>query len=105
MVNIGNDWDEIFEKEKEFEKDYYLNLRKFLIKEYKTKTIYPDKYEIFSAFKLTSYKNCKIVILGQDPYHGENQAHGLAFSVKQGVALPPSLKIFIKKLKMNLAAK
>ena len=62
MVNIGNDWDEIFKKEKEFEKDYYLDLRKFLVKEYKTKTIYPDKNEIFSAFKLTSYKDCKVVI-------------------------------------------
>lgn len=96
MVNIGNDWDEIFKNEKEFEKDYYLNLRKFLISEYKTKTIYPDKYEIFSAFKLTSYKDCKVVILGQDPYHGENQAHGLAFSVKQGVGIAAFLKKYLQ---------
>ena len=105
MVNIGNDWDEIFKKEKEFEKDYYLDLRKFLVKEYKTKTIYPDKNEIFSAFKLTSYKDCKVVILGQDPYHGENQAHGLAFSVKQGVALPPSLKNIYKEIENEFGCK
>ena len=105
MVNIGNDWDEIFKKEKEFEKDYYLDLRKFLVKEYKTKTIYPDKNEIFSAFKLTSYKDCKVVILGQDPYHGENQAHGLAFSVKQGVPLPPSLKNIYKEIENEFGYK
>ena len=105
MVNIGNDWDEIFKKEKEFEKDYYLNLRKFLVKEYKTKTIYPDKNEIFSAFKLTSYEDCKVVILGQDPYHGENQAHGLAFSVKQGVVLPPSLKNIYKEIENEFGYK
>ena len=105
MVNIGNDWDEIFKKEKEFEKDYYLDLRKFLVKEYKTKTIYPDKNEIFSAFKLTSYKDCKVVILGQDPYHGENQAHGLAFSVKQRVALPPSLKNIYKEIENEFGYK
>ena len=95
MVNIGNDWDEIFKKEKEFEKDYYLDLRKFLVKEYKTKTIYPDKNEIFSAFKLTSYKDCKVVILGQDPYHGENQAH----------ALPPSLKNIYKEIENEFGYK
>ena len=98
MVNIGNDWDKLFESEKEFEKEYYLNLRKFLINEYRTKTIYPDKNEIFSAFKLTSYKDCKVVILGQDPYHGENQAHGLAFSVKKGIKLPPSLQNMYKEI-------
>ena len=96
MVNIGNDWDGIFEGHKEFEKDYYKKMRKFLISEYKTKTIYPKADEIFTAFKLTSYKNCKIVLLGQDPYHGENQAHGLAFSVKKGVPLPPPLKNIYK---------
>ena len=74
MVNIGNDWDSILKGE--FEKEYYQNMRKFLVKEYKTKTIYPKPEEIFSAFKLTSYKDCKIVLLGQDPYHGVNQAHG-----------------------------
>ena len=98
MVNIGNDWDGIFEEHKEFEKDYYKKMRKFLISEYKTKTIYPKADEIFTAFKLTSYKDCKIVLLGQDPYHGENQARGLAFSVKKGVPLPPSLKNIYKEI-------
>ena len=98
MVNIGNDWDGIFEEHKEFEKDYYKKMRKFLISEYKTKMIYPKADEIFTAFKLTSYKDCKIVLLGQDPYHGENQAHGLAFSVKKGVPLPPSLKNIYKEI-------
>lgn len=96
MVNIGNDWDEILKGE--FEKEYYQNMRKFLVKEYKTKTIYPKPEEIFSAFKLTSYKDCKIVLLGQDPYHGPNQAHGLAFSVKEGVKLPPSLQNIYKEI-------
>ena len=98
MVNIENDWDEIFSYHKEFKKDYYRKMRKFLVSEYKTKTIYPKPEEIFTAFKLTSYEDCKVVILGQDPYHGENQAHGLAFSVKKGVLLPPSLKNIYKEI-------
>ena len=96
MVNIGNDWDEVFKGE--FEKEYYQNLRKFLINEYRTKRIYPKADEIFTAFKLTGYKNCKIVLLGQDPYHGVNQAHGLAFSVKEGIKLPPSLQNMYKEI-------
>ena len=81
MVNIGNDWDEILKDE--FDKEYYQKMRKFLINEYRTKRIYPKADEIFTAFKLTGYKDTKIVLLGQDPYHGPNQAHGLAFSVKE----------------------
>ena len=96
MVNIGNDWDEILKDE--FEKEYYKKMRKFLINEYKTKLIYPKPEEIFTAFKLTSYKDCKIILLGQDPYHGENQAHGLAFSVKEGIKLPPSLRNMYKEI-------
>ena len=96
MVNIGNDWDEVFKGE--FEKEYYQNLRKFLINEYRTKRIYPKADEIFTAFKLTGYKDCKIVLLGQDPYHGVNQAHGLAFSVKEGIKLPPSLQNMYKEI-------
>ena len=84
MVNLGNDWDELLKNE--FKKDYYLSLRQFLAREYKTKTIYPNMYNIFEALKITSYKDTKVLILGQDPYHGENQAHGLAFSVQKGVA-------------------
>lgn len=96
MVNIGNDWDEILKDE--FEKEYYKKMRNFLINEYKTKIIYPKPEEIFTAFKLTSYKDCKIILLGQDPYHGENQAHGLAFSVKEGIKLPPSLRNMYKEI-------
>ena len=96
MVNIGNDWDEVLKGE--FEKEYYQKMRKFLINEYRTKTVYPKPEEIFTAFKLTSYKDCKIVLLGQDPYHGVNQAHGLAFSVKEGVKQPPSLQNMYKEI-------
>lgn len=97
MVNIGNDWDEILKGE--FEKSYYLKLREFLKAEYKNNVIYPDMYDIFNALKYTSYKDTKVLILGQDPYHGENQAHGLAFSVKPGVKTPPSLLNMYKELK------
>ncbi|MGL5755200.1 MAG: uracil-DNA glycosylase [Paraclostridium sp.] len=97
MVKIGNDWDEILEGE--FEKPYYLELREFLKNEYSTQTIFPDMDDIFNALKYTSYKDTKVLILGQDPYHGENQAHGLAFSVKPGVKTPPSLLNMYKELK------
>ncbi len=100
MVNLGNDWDELLKDE--FKKDYYLQLREFLIKEYRTKTIYPDMYKIYEALKLTSYADTKVVILGQDPYHGENQAHGLAFSVQEGVQIPPSLVNIYKELATDL---
>ncbi|MBM7685769.1 uracil-DNA glycosylase [Defluviitalea raffinosedens] len=100
MVKLNNDWDELLKDE--FQKEYYLRLRQFLIREYKTKTIYPDKYQIFEALKLTPYKDVKVVILGQDPYHGENQAHGLAFSVQKEVAIPPSLLNVYKELKDDL---
>lgn len=96
MVNIGNDWDEILKGE--FEKPYYLELREFLKKEYKTKLIFPNMHDIFNALRYTSYKDTKVLILGQDPYHGENQAHGLAFSVKPGVKTPPSLLNMYKEL-------
>lgn len=96
MVNIGNDWDEILKGE--FEKPYYLKLREFLKEEYKNNIIYPDMHDIFNALKYTSYKDTKVLILGQDPYHGENQAHGLAFSVNPGVKTPPSLLNMYKEL-------
>lgn len=96
MVSIGNDWDEILKGE--FEKEYYRKMRKLLISEYKTKTVYPKPEEIFTAFRLTGYRDCKIVLIGQDPYHGENQAHGLAFSVREGVRLPPSLQNMYKEI-------
>ncbi|GAA0698310.1 uracil-DNA glycosylase [Paraclostridium ghonii] len=97
MVNIGNDWDEILKGE--FEKPYYLKLRGFLKEEYKNNVIYPDMHDIFNALKYTAYKDTKVLILGQDPYHGENQAHGLAFSVKPGIKTPPSLLNMYKELK------
>ncbi|MDR1774287.1 MAG: uracil-DNA glycosylase [Clostridioides sp.] len=100
MVNIGNDWDELLGDE--FKKDYYLKLRKFLIDEYKTNTIYPNPYKIFEALKLTSYKDTKVLILGQDPYHEERQANGLAFSVESDVAIPPSLRNIYKELNSDL---
>lgn len=100
MVNLNNDWDEILKDE--FEKEYYQKLRKFLITEYKSETIYPKMENIFSALKLTSYKDCKVLILGQDPYHGSNQAHGLAFSVNIGIKTPPSLQNMYKELRDEL---
>lgn len=83
-------------------RDYYLALREFLKQEYSSKTIYPDMHLIFEALKLSSYSNVKVVILGQDPYHGERQAHGLAFSVQLGVAVPPSLGNIYKELRTDL---
>ncbi len=100
MVQLNNDWDELLKDE--FSKDYYLKIRDILIKEYSTAKIYPDKHHIFDALKQTSYKDTKVVILGQDPYHGANQAHGLAFSVKPGVTVPPSLKNIYKELQEDV---
>ena len=100
MRIIGNDWDEILKDE--FDKDYYQNLRTFLDQEYKSKTIYPKPQYIYNALRLTSYKDTKVVILGQDPYHEPNQAHGLAFSVNKGVDIPPSLINIYKELNSDL---
>lgn len=96
MVHIGNDWDELLKEE--FTKPYYLNLRNFIAKEYRTTTVYPDMYDIFNALKYTSYQDCRVVILGQDPYHGPNQAHGLCFSVQKGITPPPSLQNIYQEL-------
>ncbi len=100
MVELGNDWDEILKKE--WTSPYYILLRKFLKEEYKTKTIYPDMYDIFNALRYTAFKDVKAVIIGQDPYHGAGQAHGLCFSVKKGVDIPPSLNNIYKELKSDL---
>ena len=100
MVHIGNDWDELLKDE--FEKDYYKKLRAFLAEEYKTHLIHPDMYDIYNALKWTAYKDTKVVILGQDPYHEPGQAHGLAFSVKKGVKIPPSLVNIYKELHNEL---
>ena len=96
MVKLGNDWDDILYDE--FKKSYYLKLREFLKHEYSSRKIYPNMNNIFEALKITSYKDTKVLILGQDPYHGENQAHGLAFSVQPNVSIPPSLLNIYKEL-------
>ena len=96
MVCIGNDWDERLRGE--FDKPYYLQLRAFLVEEYRHYRVYPGMYDIFNALKYTSFENTRAVILGQDPYHGPGQAHGLCFSVKKGVEPPPSLQNIFKEL-------
>ena len=96
MVRIGNSWDGLLEEE--FSKDYYKELQSFLKDEYENHAIHPDKNDIFNALKWTSYEDTRAVIFGQDPYHGERQAHGLAFSVQKGVEIPPSLKNIYKEL-------
>ena len=100
IVMIGNSWDNLLSDE--YKKDYFKNLQKFIIKEYKNKTIYPKMSEIFNAFTKTSYDNVKVVILGQDPYHGEGEAEGLSFSVKVGIQKPPSLINIFTELKNDL---
>ena len=96
MVHIGNSWDELLKNE--WSQPYYAELRAFLASEYRTRDIFPPMNDIFNAFKFCAYEDVKVVILGQDPYHGEGQAHGLAFSVKKGVEAPPSLKNIFKEL-------
>ena len=100
MQILKNDWQNLLDDE--FERDYYLKLRKFLINEYRTKTIYPNMHDIFNALHYAEFKNVKVVILGQDPYHGPDQAHGLSFSVKPEVAAPPSLMNIYKELNSDL---
>ncbi|MBE6153882.1 MAG: uracil-DNA glycosylase [Firmicutes bacterium] len=97
---IGNKWDEILKEE--FEKDYFKELMKFVDNEYKTKTIYPYFPNVFNALKYTDYDNVKVVIIGQDPYHGMGEAHGLSFSVLEGVNKPPSLRNIFKELRDDL---
>lgn len=96
MVHIGNDWDALLASD--FASDSYRQLRQFLIREYKTQAVYPDMYDIFNALKYTPYAEVKAVILGQDPYHGPGQAHGLSFSVRQGIQKPPSLVNIYKEI-------
>ncbi len=103
MVHLGNDWDNILKDE--FEKPYYLELREFLKNEYSTRRIYPDMNDIFNALKASSFEKTRVVIIGQDPYHGAGQAHGLCFSVKKGVEPPPSLKNIFKELESDVGFK
>ncbi len=100
MVNIGNSWDTLLADQ--FESEYYKNLRQFLKYEYSHYTVYPHMNDIFNALRITDYNDVKVVLLGQDPYHGPGQAHGLCFSVRDGVAMPPSLVNIFKELKSDL---
>lgn len=100
MNGIGNDWDSILAAE--FEKEYYGKLQTFLTEEYETQRIYPPQPDVFNALRYSSYADTKVVILGQDPYHQEGQAHGLCFSVNRGVKIPPSLLNIYKELQADL---
>ncbi|CAM4171956.1 uracil-DNA glycosylase [Lederbergia lenta] len=97
---LHNDWGTLLEEE--FQKPYYEKLRSFLEKEYEKKVIYPAQKDIFNALHYTPYENVKVVIIGQDPYHGPGQAHGLSFSVKPDVKIPPSLRNIFKELHADL---
>lgn len=100
MVQFDNDWQDLLQPE--FQKEYYQRLRAFLKQEYSTRTIYPDMHDIFNAMHFTPYNGVKVVILGQDPYHGPGQAHGLSFSVKPGISVPPSLQNIFQELANDL---
>ena len=100
MQLVGNKWDEILEEE--YQKDYFKKIVLYINKAYKDRPIFPPKNYILRALSLTDYDNVKVVILGQDPYHGEGEANGLAFSVNNGIKLPPSLKNIYKELKDDL---
>jgi uracil-DNA glycosylase len=100
MKLLKNDWAGLLEGE--FIKPYYQQLRQVLKEEYQTKVIYPERHDIFNALHYSSYEDTKVVIIGQDPYHGPGQAHGLSFSVKPGVTIPPSLKNIYKELQSDL---
>jgi len=100
---INKTWDPILKKE--FEKEYFKKLGIFVKSEYKHKIIYPKYENIFNALRFTDYDDVKVVILGQDPYHGENEAHGLSFSVQKGIKRPPSLNNIFKELYNDLGIK
>ena len=100
MEIFHNDWAGLLDDE--LKQPYYQELRRFLISEYRTRQIFPDMYAIFNALHYTSYADTKVVILGQDPYHGEGQAHGLSFSVLPGVEPPPSLLNIFQELSTDL---
>ena len=97
---IGNKWDSILKEE--FNKDYFKDLIMFLDEERKSKTIFPKSIDLYKALKLTDYDEVSVVILGQDPYHGDGEANGLCFSVNHGIQIPPSLKNIFKELKSDL---
>ena len=100
---IGNSWDDYLKEE--FNKEYFKDLLDFINTEYKEKEIYPPKNEVFNAFRYTPYDKVKVVILGQDPYHGEGEAEGLSFSVKNNIKRPPSLQNIFKEIESDLGIK
>ena len=97
---IGNDWDNVLKDE--FEQEYFLKIKDRVMDEYKNKTIFPSYDKVFYAFRQTSYKDTRVVILGQDPYHGVGEANGLCFSVNRGIKMPPSLRNIYKELYSDL---
>ena len=103
MRIIGNDWDEILSEE--FDKEYYQRLREFLNSEYSSQSVFPVPKDIYNALRYTTYKDTKVVILGQDPYHEKGQAHGLSFSVNKGIEIPPSLVNIYKELNDDLGCR
>lgn len=103
MIPLGGGWDELLAPL--FADEKYLKIREFLKREYSTHVIYPDMYDLYNCFRYTPVEQVKVVILGQDPYHEPNQAHGLCFSVKKGIALPPSLKNIYKEIESDLGIK
>lgn len=103
MKPLGGGWDELLTPL--FGDEKYLKIRKFLISEYSSRVIYPNMYDLYNCFRFTPFENVKVVILGQDPYHEPNQAHGLCFSVKKGVKLPPSLVNIYKEIDEDLGIK
>lgn len=102
-VFLTEKWDQVLKEE--FTKDYFKQLVKDIREEYKIHTVYPLASDVFNAFKYTDYDKIKIVIIGQDPYHGENEAHGLSFSVREGIRKPPSLQNIFKELNSDLGCK
>jgi uracil-DNA glycosylase len=103
IISISNSWQKILAEE--FEKPYFQKLQDFLTEERETQTIFPTEGDVFSAFKLTPYENVNVLVLGQDPYHDDNQAHGLCFSVKPGIKVPPSLLNIYKELQTDVEFK
>lgn len=97
---FGNDWDSLLAEE--FEQDYMKELQAFLTQEYREYTVFPPKEDIFNALRYTAYRDVKVVVLGQDPYPGRGQAHGLSFSVRDGIALPKSLQNIFKELQEDV---
>lgn len=100
MMEKDNSWYKFLENE--FEKDYFKNLIKFVNNEYETKEIYPPKNEVYNAFNSTPLEDVKVILIGQDPYHGKGQANGLSFSVTDGIKIPPSLRNIYKELNNDL---